>query len=279
MMNKKLFVVGFLITGLAVLSACSSNGVVTEGSGTTTAVENPTGYPEGEVQRPYLMYEGTLYQHTFERKKVSKDEITKAYPGYEYVASIKKISNKDMPDEELEGSRFSEDAEVYVNGDSIIVYDNGCVQEMEKVVDESAVPEDFYFKLTWNCYGVSSYNSQTGKLIKTTDATNPGDYVTEYRLTHEDEVYFYKLLDYLNASSYPDVYNPNDGMSEPSMTLILTVHANGETKTIKAENIQVSYTSPDAKGQKFLSVCKKISERLTATDEWRALPEYEVLYD
>lgn len=279
MMNKKLFTVAFMIVGLAALSACSGNNIVSEGSGTTTVIENPTGYPDGGVQRPYLMYEGTLYQHTFERKKVSKDEITKAYPGYEYAASIKKISNKDMPDEELEGSRFSEGAEIYVNGDSIIVYDNGCVQEMEQVTDEKAVPEDFYFTLKWNCYGVSSYNSQTGKLVKTTDATNPEDYVTEYLLTDEDKVYFYNLLDYLNVSSYPDVYNPNDGMSEPSMTLILTVHANGWTKTIKAENIEISYTSPDAKGQKFLYVCKQISERLTATDEWNALPEYEVLYE
>jgi hypothetical protein len=279
MMNKKLFTVAFIIVGLAALSACSGNNIVSEGSGTTTVIENPTGYPDGGVQRPYLMYEGTLYQHTFERKKVSKDEITKAYPGYEYVASIKKISNKDMPDEELEGSRFSEGAEVYVNGNSIIVYDNGCVQEMEQVADEKAVPEDFYFILTWNCYGVSSYNSQTGKLVKTTDATNPGDYVTEYRLTNEEEKHIYNLIDSLDVNSYPDIYNPNNGLSEPSMTLILTVNVDGDTKTIKAENIALSYTSKDAKGQKFLSVCKEIRNRLTETEEWKSLPEYEVLYD
>ena len=47
-------------------------------------------------------------------------------------------------------------------------------------------PEDFSFALTWNCLGVSSYDSATGKLVKTTDATHPEDYVTEYRLTEQE---------------------------------------------------------------------------------------------
>ena len=33
------------------------------------------------------------------------------------------------------------------------------------------------------------------------------------------------------------------------------------------------------KGQKFLSVCKAIEEILTGSEEWKALPEYEFLYD
>ena len=143
----------------------------------------------------------------------------------------------------------------------------------------SNVPEDFTFALTWNCYGISSYDSQTGKLVKTTDATNPDDYVTYYQLTDQDKEYIYNLIAPLDVGSYPEVYDPQNGMSAPSMTLILTVYCNGTQKTIKAENIALSFTSEDEKGQDFLSVCEAICNRLTATEEWKELPDYENLYD
>ena len=154
----------------------------------------------------------------------------------------------------------------------------GCGKQ-EPISNSTAVPEDFTFALTWNCYGVSSYDSQTGKLVKTTDATNPEDYITYYRLTDQDKLYFYNLIASLDVSSYPDVYDPQNGMSTPSMTLILTVRCNGMQKTIQAENIALSFTSEDEKGQAFLSVCEAICDRLTATEEWNALPDYERLYE
>ena len=60
-------------------------------------------------------------------------------------------------------------------------------------------------------------------------------------------------------------------------------HFNGalqrHAKTVKAENISLSFVSEDEKGQAFLSVCEAISNRLTATEEWNALPDYENLYE
>ena len=144
------------------------------------------------------------------------------------------------------------------------------------------IPEDFSFSLVWNCYGISSYDSQTGKLVKTTDATNPKDYITYYQLTDEDKEYIYNLLVSLDVKSYPDIYDPKSGVSEPPMTLILTVRENGENgevKTITAENISLSFVSEDEKGQQFLSVCEEICKRLITTDEWKTLPAYEKLYE
>ena len=154
----------------------------------------------------------------------------------------------------------------------------GCGVE-EPINNPTVVPEDFAVALTWNCYGVSSYDSQTGKLVKTTDASNPDDYVTYYQLTNQDKEYIYSLIAPLDISSYPEEYDPQNGMSEPSMTLILTVYCNGIQKTIKAENIALSFTSEDEKGQAFLSVCEAICNRLTATEEWKALPDYENFYE
>ena len=49
-------------------------------------------------------------------------------------------------------------------------------------------PEDFSFSLIWGVYGTSSYNSRTGKLVKTTDATHPEDYVTYMHLSDEARI-------------------------------------------------------------------------------------------
>ena len=144
---------------------------------------------------------------------------------------------------------------------------------------DAAVPKDFSFALTWNCYGVSSYDSETGVLVKTTDATHPEDYVTECRLSEEDLREIYDLLSDLNAGSYPKEYDPGNGLSKPSMTLILTVRENGKEKTIRAENIGMHFESKDKKGQKFLSACESIIMTLTETPEWKALPAYERLYE
>ena len=154
----------------------------------------------------------------------------------------------------------------------------GC-SEQESVCNISDVSEDFDFTLVWNCYGISSYDSKTGRLVKTTDATNPDDYVTYYKLSEQDKEYIYNLITALDVSSYPEVYNPQNGMSEPFMTLVLTVYYDGMQKNIKAEDIALSFESEDEKGQKFLSVCKAISNRLTETKEWKALPEYEKIYN
>ncbi len=135
------------------------------------------------------------------------------------------------------------------------------------------IPKDFSFALTWGVYGISSYDSQTGKLIKTNYVTNPEDYTTYYKLTNEDERYIYDLLTALDVKSYPDVYDPQNGFSEPSMTLILTVRINGEVKTIKAEDVSFFPWSEDEKGQLFIDTCRAISDKLEATEGWKALPD------
>ena len=143
------------------------------------------------------------------------------------------------------------------------------------------VPDNLSFSLTWNTYGISSYDSATGKLVKTTDATNPEDYVTTLQLDGTQLFEIWELLWELDIETYPDEYNPhgNGLASKPSMTLILTLRDGDKVKTVRAENITLSYESDDPKGQKFLDTCKGIRDILTATDEWKALPEYEFLYD
>ena len=136
------------------------------------------------------------------------------------------------------------------------------------------------FALTWDVYGISSYDSATGRLVKTKDATHPEDYVTTCTLSAETMDEIRALLASLDVNSYPDEYNPTPSQaSEPPMTLILTVRTDGGEKTIRAENISLSFSSDNKKGQAFLDACKTIRDLLTATDEWKALPDYEFYYE
>ena len=146
---------------------------------------------------------------------------------------------------------------------------------------DTDVPTNLSFSLTWNTYGISSYDSATGKLVKTTDATNPEDYVTTLQLDGTQLFAIWELLWELDIETYPDEYNPhgNGLASKPSMTLILTIRDGDKVKTVRAENIALSYESNDPKGQKFLDTCKGIRDILTATEEWKTLPEYEFFYD
>ncbi len=156
----------------------------------------------------------------------------------------------------------------------------GC-NPKETVNEPPVIPEDFTFSLTWGTCGRSIYNSKTGKLVKEIGATNPDDYTAYYKLTEDDSAYIYELVESLDIYDYPDVYDPQEGMlaSSPSMTLILNVCQNGVHKTIKAEDIAIIFESENKKGQMFLSVCKALIDRLTATDEWKAFPDYEFYYD
>lgn len=140
------------------------------------------------------------------------------------------------------------------------------------------MPEDFSFALTWGVYGISSYDSRTGKLVKTKDATNPRDYVTYVKLSDEVMELIYKKLRALDVDSYPDEYDPTLG-SEPSAELILTVRKGDNVKTITAKDVSLSYTSPSVKGKRFIDTCLDISDILTSTEEWKALPDYEFYYD
>ena len=143
------------------------------------------------------------------------------------------------------------------------------------------VPDNLSFSLTWNTYGISSYDSATGKLVKTTDATNPEDYITTLQLDGQQLFAIWELLWELDIETYPDEYDPHGGelSSDPSMTLILTLREGDKVKTVRAEDIALTYESNDPKGQKFLDTCKGIRDILTATEEWKALPEYEFFYD
>lgn len=196
---------------------------------------------------------------------VLHDGIETTYPAKTGVYGIIKLSNgtvEDIPSEVLEE-----------------------LETLGWITDEyielpEDMPEDFSFALMWDCYGVSSYDSKTERLVKTSDATHPEDYITSYTLPEGETERIYDFIRALNVNDYPRIYNPHGGAaSEPPATLILTVRVGDKVKVIKAEDISASYETDNKKGQNFLTTCKEIRDILISTDEWKALPDYEFYYD
>ena len=130
----------------------------------------------------------------------------------------------------------------------------GCGRKAEEV------PADFSFALTWSVFGISSYDSATGELVKSSDE----NIETEYQL---------------DVKSYPDEYDPNPDVGcDPAETLILTVRTAEGEKTITARDTAYAETSKDTKGDLFLKTCRAIQRLLTDTEAWRAMPEGKLRY-
>lgn len=151
------------------------------------------------------------------------------------------------------------------------------------------IPADFSFRLVWGCYGISSYDSATGELVKTTDATRPEDYVTDHELTEAERNEAWALLSALELEGYPTSYDPyNDPASaqrvasEPNRDLILSLRAGGSETTVSCRGICLGGSGLqgyDEKARAFLAACDRLSELLQSTPEWQALPDYEFYYE
>lgn len=139
--------------------------------------------------------------------------------------------------------------------------------------------EAFSFALTWD-RGECSYDSRTGLLIRDANAADPARCRTTCFLPPEELEEIRALLEALDAAAYPDSYDPHGGgtAAKPPMTLILTVRTGQEEKTIAARGIADTFTADNERGQRFLQTCRQIIDILTATAEWKTLPEAEVLY-
>lgn len=155
-----------------------------------------------------------------------------------------------------------------------------CICSCNNTSLPKEIPDDFSFKVIWGTYGISSYDSETGTLIKTSDATNPEDYITTYFLTDDELKQIYELIYNLNIESYADSLNDKSfGTSNPYMNLKLEVKTGTINKTIMASKVSNYNDGYTIKTKKYLNVIKSIRDILMNTAEWKALPDYEFLYD
>lgn len=158
------------------------------------------------------------------------------------------------------------------------IIDNRSAATKAPSIEQGAQELEFFIR--WNVYGISSYDSKSGQLIKTSDSENPSRFTTKLKLSDEQYKKIWELIDGLDINSYPDKYNPQkDGVSIPHMTLVLSVKTPQYEKTVEVAETILSFDANNKKGQKFLDACKGIIDIITSSEEWLALPEYEKFYE
>ena len=142
------------------------------------------------------------------------------------------------------------------------------------------MPEDFTFSLTWGVSGHSTYDGETGLLVKTDDVVelSPEDFQTTLSLSKEQREQAYRLIHKMNIFAYPENYHPGLSRSDPPCTLGVTVRLGDTEKRVVCYNVG-SYDHATLKGRRFLDTCWGLVEMVTATPEWKALPDYEVYYE
>lgn len=199
---------------------------------------------------------------------------------------------------DAENSAIGADGAAQADGAAPVEWEekgDGVQQDPEDGVSDQALsgdaaeaPADFSFRFVWNCYGISSYDSATGALVKTTDATHPEDYETTLLLTPAQRSEAWSLLSGLDLGRYPGEYDPyNDPASdqrvasEPNRDLILTLRADGKEITVSCRGICLGGTVQgyDERARAFLRTCDALTELLTGSPEWAALPDYEFFYE
>ena len=159
------------------------------------------------------------------------------------------------------------------------VSENPMPAEETGKASDPAAPADFCFTLVFDVYGIASYDSVTGRLVKTTDSAQPEKYVTSYFLTEEEKNEIYRRMLKINPENYPDDYDPCMHSSEPSRDIILHVKYGAVDKTITCKEIELLNHPKDEMGSAFLDTHDLIVGILKSSDEWKALPDFEVLYE
>ena len=126
------------------------------------------------------------------------------------------------------------------------------------------MPDDFSFSVRWGV-GHNTYNSLTGELRSPTGTVS-------CFLSDEDLDSVYEILRDLKLQSYGDEISPYTFLSgDPCADVYITVSADGFDKTVTCRGV-MRYKGLTPKTDRYLKAIKKISEILTATDEWKSLP-------
>ena len=144
----------------------------------------------------------------------------------------------------------------------------------------SVAQEDFYFVLTWGVQKDSSYDSRTGTLIKTkyVRERQPEEYIATYQYPNINEIY--EMAKSINVYSYADDYYPYEGSlvyTSPSVDYVFEIN----DKTIASNDCPILNEIPDdvtERGKQYLALILTIINTLMNSDEWKAMPDPEILY-
>lgn len=122
-MKKKMSLIIVIMAILLLSTACqshiaefsSTNELSDQKSQAEPSAPLPSGYPSGEIQKPYVFYQGTVYAYSLSAAISTIPEQA------ELIGKVTKVDNTAIPDEELEASRLEVGDSVYAVNDKLLV--------------------------------------------------------------------------------------------------------------------------------------------------------------
>ena len=154
---------------------------------------------------------------------------------------------------------------------------------------EIPLPDDFSFSFIWGIAGISSYDSKTGLLVRSSAEEEQDKYRKIVFLSEAEKKEVFRILfSDIHIGDYPDEYDPfNDPnaktkmMSSPSQTIRITVTANGKTKTVACNEVLLSGKGSGwcDEANALLDAFDALETLLTGMPEWQSFPDTTLLFD
>ena len=142
------------------------------------------------------------------------------------------------------------------------------------------MPEDFTFYVQWGVFGYQSYSSDTGNLVKDIDLAGTGKYNTTYHMPKDELEKAYSIIRKLGIENYPKEISRSELQgSDPYCTFTIKATINGETYSVTAKQASGFDAGRSINARRFLGAVKNLTEIVTSSDEWKALPPVEAIYD
>ena len=164
----------------------------------------------------------------------------------------------------------------------------------------------FSFSVRWGVSAPkegSSYDSRTGTLVKTANASDPSKFRTRLKLDRRELDELARLAEAIDFSGIPeapenyDPYSPENEKGEtrawstPKMFLELTVRREGREHHVRCFGIpydllypreEISERDPppaDENARAFETFVRRVLGTVFDSEEWQSLPPFEVLYE
>lgn len=147
--------------------------------------------------------------------------------------------------------------------------------------------QGFGFAIGWGIYSDSTYDSRTGKLVKSGIQPDIADYTTTLVLSGEQLAAVKEILDRLDLASYPAEFTPYDDVDRTGMEMsipyetIKIVMYDGE-KTLYACCDEIALSDKNVYSEKteaFFKAAGEIAGIICSTPEWQSLPELVNFYE
>ncbi|MBP5155237.1 MAG: VWA domain-containing protein [Clostridia bacterium] len=183
--------------------------------------------------------------------------------------------------------------------DGICVFDGAGVLLQAECTEKAAVlietvysqaypgAEGFGFAIGWGIYSDSTYDSRTGRLVKSHFQPDIADYTATLVLSEEQLAAVKEILDRLDLESYPAEFTPYDDIDStvmeqtiPYETIKIVMYDGPRAVSVCCNEIALfGEKAYSEKTKAFFNAAQEITRIITASPEWQSLRELVNLHE